>query len=147
MADQSDVSRQPKPGRPEVATPFLIASAGMKPPPAITVEEARKRLEDPGIDVDAWRARSDEWRARLRALDTTSTKASVEVKRFLTVQETADVLGCSTKTVYRRIEDKTLKATRSKPRAPFRIDRADLEAYVDAHSTAPSVHDIEPWQS
>jgi excisionase family DNA binding protein len=61
------------------------------------------------------------------------------------VKETADVLGCSPKTIYRRIEDRALKASQSKPGAPHRIDRADLEAYIDAHSTAPSVHDIEPW--
>lgn len=84
-------------------------------------------------------------RERLQAMLQRAT-AEGEAPRFLTVQQAAEVLQVSSKTIYRRIDEGTLKATQSKPGAPYRIDRGELEAYVERQSTARSVHDIDPWQ-
>jgi len=63
---------------------------------------------------------------------------AVQPRPLLTVPEVADRLGVSTRTVRRRIESGELAAVRlgSGPRAPIRIERGKLDAWLSGHSLA-----------
>jgi excisionase family DNA binding protein len=70
------------------------------------------------------------------------------VRSFLSIRETADVLGVQYKTVYRLIRDGELPA--AKIRSVYRIKYEDLLAYFDAQKavlrgrSAPCAADPEP---
>lgn len=57
-------------------------------------------------------------------------------RKFLTVQEVAKNLRVSTMTIYRLIEAGELSATRIG--RSYRISRANINAYLSAHSTSNS---------
>jgi excisionase family DNA binding protein len=55
-------------------------------------------------------------------------------RTFLTVQEAASEMRSSQLTIYRRIREGSLRAHRTGgPTSPLRIDRADLEAWLEAN--------------
>jgi excisionase family DNA binding protein len=109
------------------------------------VEASGKGFTRAMRDLEAALSGGDDVQARLQAMLQRATVAG-EAPRFLTVKQAAEVLQVSSKTIYRRIEDGTLKASQSMPGAPYRIDRGKLEAYVERQSTGRSVHDIDPWR-
>jgi excisionase family DNA binding protein len=59
-------------------------------------------------------------------------------RRLLSVKETASRLGVSQESVRRRIRDGSIPAVKlgSGPKAPFRIDEAELEAWLFGPSEA-----------
>ena len=58
------------------------------------------------------------------------TPAVVSIPVLLTVAQTGQILGCSTRTVRRRISDGSLAAVLEHDRTMIRAD--DLRAYIDA---------------
>ncbi len=57
----------------------------------------------------------------------------------MTPEQVADLLQLNTETVYRLIRDKKLAAV--KIGRAYRITRTDLEAFLAAHSTMPTLRD------
>lgn len=55
--------------------------------------------------------------------------------RLLTVPETAERLGYSTKTVWRLIRSGRLVARRLQPGSPWRVAEADLSLFIDQLDT------------
>lgn len=57
----------------------------------------------------------------------------VRVRALLTIREAAELLGCSTQTIRRRIDDGQLRSVRLgiTPQAPVRINPDDLAAWLD----------------
>ena len=54
---------------------------------------------------------------------------------LLTIRQAAERLNVSTKTIYRRIEDKSLPVVKLSPK-DYRIDERDLEAYIEKLKSA-----------
>jgi excisionase family DNA binding protein len=56
---------------------------------------------------------------------------------LLTLKQTAAVLGCSTRTLRRRIAEGALRASQVADRGGWVVQRDDLVAFLDARATLP----------
>lgn len=68
---------------------------------------------------------------------------------LLTVEQAAEALSVSTKTIYRLLDKGELGGVKTSPgkSGHWRIPPAELASWVERNTVARTVHDIEPWQS
>jgi excisionase family DNA binding protein len=74
------------------------------------------------------------------------TPASAEQPRFLSIPDVADVLNVSVSQVYALVRNKEIKAIRIGGRGQYRIERVELEAYIQRMYTETDAYlDAHPF--